>query len=303
MLKGLDDNLVGVVENCWNLLPGVDASYSAGASSALHSQTNGVLAGLTLVALVFVVKQHRNNRSGHVTVALLPVLFVASVGAAFEFAVVSGDRICERSAVLYLLASSLYLLSAVTITAVFRSLIRLNVQTDRRGRNPAQTAADAAFVIAGIAATLHYLVAWQDIAVEFGRSAGSLPSLLAPAAGAATAVTGAGRFLRGKPAAWVDALPYVFVVGAMFFILVNLLLFAGVSTVTNWRDKLDTFDHWWPIRYGVMAAVGGGIGLLWVVTHCDSTGGSVTGSPSELPTEVVDEWDLGPIHRRRTTRY
>lgn len=292
-----------VVETCWNILAGVDSSYSPGASSALHSQVNGVLAALTLVVLVFVVEQHRDDHLANSTLALLPILFLSSVGAAFEFAVVSADRICERSAVLYILASSLYLLSALMITAVFRSLIRLNVQTDRKRRVPAHWAADAAFIIAAIAATLHYLVAWQDIAVEFGRSPGPVLPLVALPAVAAMAVGGSAHFLRRKRAKCADALSYVYVFGAMLLVFTNLAAFALVSTVTDWSDTLDTFDDWWWLRYVVMATVGVGLGLLWAVSHCDLTERPRNSSAPGPPAEVVDRWDLGPLHRQRTTRY
>lgn len=290
-----------MADACYNIVRGLDASYSLSASSGLHSQVNGVLAGLTLATLVFVVQQHRHDARARSTLALLPILFVSSVGAAFEFAVVSGDRICERSAVLYLLAASLYVLSVVTITAVFRSLIWLNLEPGAGSRDPATAAAGATFVVAAIAASLHYVVAWKDLAVEFGRVSEREVVLVAPSLVAASVVVTGARFVRSRLPRAPQMIGYAFLAGAVLFILGNLTAFALLASVTDWSESLVAFDAWWWTRYAFMASVGMVVGFLWAVSRPHAFATSLRSTAS--PREVVDEWDVGPIHRRRTTRY
>lgn len=151
---------------CFSLVADEALLYDYTAAAELFSQINGGLAALVFAAIIFLIERHTADERLQPRRAfqLLPVIFVAAVLTAYQYGVVAADRLCERVAIMAILAGTGFVFVVLAVMATTATLLAYG----GRELTSAASVASAGFVVASVAGCLNLALALSDAREEFG---------------------------------------------------------------------------------------------------------------------------------------
>ncbi len=140
--------------------------YNYGDAAAQFSQVTGGLAALAFAAVVFSLQgaEPRTPRRGDRGVLLLPVIFVVSMLAAYQYGVASADLVCERRSVISVLAALNFAFAVMAISAWMSAVWH----TSDDHPSEVQRMSEGLYWVVVLAAASGVSLASSDLLAEFG---------------------------------------------------------------------------------------------------------------------------------------